>query len=72
MAIESFDNDSWITHVEYDTKTEQLRITMKGGQKSVYECQNVPYSIYEDFKNADSRGGFFNESIKGKYSHEWF
>jgi len=67
-----FDNDSWIQHVEYDPETSQMRITMKGGQKSVYECQDVPRDVYDAFKSAPSRGSFFNQNIKGNYTHKWF
>lgn len=68
----SFDNDSWIQHVEYDTETNEMVITMKGGTKNKYACQSVPDEVYEEFKRAGSRGTYFNNNIKGKYLHEWF
>lgn len=71
MLLE-FDNDSWIQFVSYDTETRQMRITMKGGKKNIYECQNVPQDVYHEFKKAGSRGNFFNNNIKGKYNFEWF
>lgn len=72
MTLLSFDNDSWIQHVEYDTETKQMRITMKGGKKNIYECQGVSLDVYEEFEKAGSRGNFFNNNIKGKYNFEWF
>lgn len=71
MKLE-FDNDSWIQHVSYDTDTQEMAITMKGGKKNVYACQGVPLEVFEAFKNAGSRGKFFNENIKGRYNHTWF
>lgn len=72
MTKHEFDNESWIQHVEYDDEKKQLRISMKGGQKSIYECSNVPMDVYTSFKSAPSRGGFFNNNIKGNFMHEWF
>ena len=72
MALLEFDNDSWIQHVAYDTETKQMRITMKGGKKNIYECQNVSQDVYDEFKKAPSRGNFFNNNIKGNYNFEWF
>jgi len=72
MVKHEFDNGSWISHVEYDDETSQMRITMKGGQKSVYECQDVPFNVYQAFRTAPSRGSFFNSDIKGQFNHKWF
>lgn len=72
MTKYEFDNDSWIQHVEYDDESQQMRIVMKGGKKSVYECQDVPKDVYDTFKSAPSRGSFFNTNIKGNYIHKWF
>lgn len=71
MILE-FDNDSWISHVKYNTETKEMVITMKGGTKNKYACQNVPREVFEEFKNSPSRGSYFNNNIRGKYNHEWF
>ena len=72
MELLEFDNDSWIQHVAYDTETKQMRITMKGGKKNIYECHGVEQDVYDEFKKAPSRGNFFNNNIKGNYNFEWF
>lgn len=72
MTKLEFENGSWIQKVEYDTETRRMVITMRGGSKNKYECQDVPIEIYNDFKSAPSRGKYFNSNIKGQYSHEWF
>jgi uncharacterized protein YxeA len=32
-----------------------------------YQYTNIPESLYYDFINADSLGGFYNDYIKGQY-----
>jgi len=72
MAIHEFDNDSWITHIKYDDELRLMWITMKSGQKNVYECEDVPMETYEGIRDAPSRGSYFNEHIKGQFMHKWF
>lgn len=72
MTLLDFTNDSWIQHVSYDTETKLMRIRMKGGQKSVYECEVVELETFYAFRDSPSRGTFFNENIKGRYLHHWF
>lgn len=68
----SFKNDSWIEEVSYNPVTKEMVIQMKGGEKNRYACENVPLEVYMDFKNADSKGSFFNHNIKGRYLNTWF
>ncbi len=35
----------------------------------VYEYHDVPYQAYKDWLGSDSKGGYFNRNIKGKYRH---
>ncbi len=35
----------------------------------VYSYANVPISVFIDMKKAESKGKYFNEKIKGKYTH---
>jgi len=72
MAIHEFDNDSWITNVKYDDESRLMWVSMKGGQKNIYECQDVPMETFTGFRSAPSRGSYFNENIKGQFLHKWF
>jgi len=65
----SFSNDSWITHVKYNTKSQLMMVST---QKDSYELQGVPLEIYLGFAKAPSKGKYFNASLKGKYSHAYF
>ena len=71
MVTESFAGKSWITNVEYDTETEKMRISIKN-DGNTYECQDVPYEVFAGFRDAPSKGQYFNMHIRGQYNHEWF
>ena len=60
----SFVNDSWITKVTYREDKQQMEIIMNG---TAYLFCNVPLSIYNEFKESDSRGEYYNDNIKGNY-----
>ena len=49
----------------YFTETETLRMIYLFGK--VYDYLKVPAEIYEEMKNAFSKGIFLNTRIKGKY-----
>lgn len=66
LVVLEFTNDSWITHVKYDTEKETMLISMKGDFQD-YECGGVKLSDYKKFENADSCGIHFNKHIKGKF-----
>ena len=58
---------SWIKSASFyscDTKTGFLLVKIKSSE---YIHQNVPISVWESFKKADSFGSFYNYNIKGKY-----
>ncbi len=49
----------------YDPQTETLRIIYISGK--VYDYLKVPTEVYEEMKNAFSKGIFLNTRIKGFY-----
>lgn len=51
-----------IIATSYNTLTEHLKITFKGGTQYMYS--NVYRLIYEGFENATSQGSYFNQFIK--------
>lgn len=54
-----------IRHFEYDDEARQLFVTFVTGRKYVYD--DVPEDVYEAFRTASSRGGFFNTNIRSHY-----
>ncbi|KFF25046.1 KTSC domain-containing protein [Chryseobacterium vrystaatense] len=51
----------------YFPETEVLRIIYQSG--SVYDYLKVPFSIYEKFRGARSKGSFLNSVIKRKFKY---
>jgi len=49
----------------YDETNRDLTITFVSGRRYVYE--GVPAAVYDAFKDASSRGGFFNHQIRDHY-----
>lgn len=56
-----------IVSVGYDADDSMLEIEFKEGK--VYQFNNVPEHIYEEFMSASSHGVYFHENIKNKYSY---
>lgn len=59
---------SWITSADYyscEGKTGFFIYTTDRGNQYIH--QEVPIAIWEGFKNASSKGSFYNENIKGRY-----
>lgn len=55
-----------IRHIHYKPAAEELSIWF-GPQGRRYRYFGVPEFIYEALRDAESRGRFFNQSIRGKY-----
>jgi hypothetical protein len=55
-----------ITFINYDAPTRQMHVTFKAGK--TYTFYGVPDQIYQAFLAAPSKGRYFSENIKDKYS----
>jgi hypothetical protein len=61
-------DSSWIDSIEYyscDEVSGYLILNTKKGGSYIHE--NVPIEVWNEFKNADSFGRFYNKNIKGNY-----
>ena len=61
-------DSSWIDSIEYyscDELTGYLIVNTKKGKSYIHK--NVPFQVWNEFKNADSFGRFYNQNIKGNY-----
>lgn len=61
-------DSSWIDSIEYyscDEVLGYLIINTKSGHSYIHK--NVPIQLWNQFKNADSFGRFYNQRIKGSY-----
>ena len=55
-----------IRHIHYKPESEELSIWF-GPEGRRYKYFGVPEFLYEALRDAESRGRFFNESIRGKF-----
>ena len=72
---EEFDcpDSRFLKRVTYNKDTLELSVHMeRAGEATVYTCINVPKFVYNGFKEATSKGSFFNKNIRGKYKHKYF
>jgi len=69
----SFEHTSWISRVFYRPKTRRMVILCRDNENQ-YELEDIDRSQYEEFKNAPSRGKYYNQNFKGIARHKsrWF
>ena len=59
---------SVVAAIKYDAKTSKLRVVYVSG--SVYDYKKVPEKVYNEMRNAASKGEFLNKHIKPRYEYE--
>lgn len=52
----------------HDAQATVLELQFRNG--AVYQYFGVPPRIYSDLLRADSKGGYFNRNIRGKYPYQ--
>jgi hypothetical protein len=57
-----------VAAIGYDDDTETLEIKFVAG--TVYRYRGVSQDVFEDFRQAPSKGAFFNRHIKDAYPFE--
>jgi hypothetical protein len=58
-----------IRHIHYKPAEEELSIWF-GPDGRRYKFYDVPEFLYEGLRDAESRGRFFNQSIRGRFESE--
>ena len=67
------DDSRFLKLVTYDTETLEMSVmSEKLGKETIYTCVDVPRFIFDGFKNAKSKGKFFNMNVRKKFSHKYF
>ena len=56
-----------IAEIIYHPSSEEMIVVFR--DESKYSFKNVPASTFEAFKNADSKGKFFGDNIRGQFSN---
>ena len=69
MAKHIFKNSSSCAHCDYEDDTKTLIIKFQSGNKE-HRFPNVPKSVFEGLKNADSPGKFFHANIRKQYPNQ--
>ena len=54
-----------IEWIGYEEKNHMLQVEFITG--GVYQYENVPQRVYQEFLSADSHGRYFESRIKGSY-----
>ena len=62
MAVSS----SWISNLAYDKGLRYATMVLKDGH--IYKILKLPFKIFEEWYYAHSKGTFFNENIRNKYT----
>ncbi|MFV5695164.1 KTSC domain-containing protein [Flavobacterium sp. LB3P122] len=58
---------SWITSANYFSCDGSSGFFVIETGNRTYIHQDMPYEVWENFKNADSKGSFYSGNIKGNY-----
>jgi hypothetical protein len=56
-----------IRYFRYDAARRELQVTFVTGRRYVYD--DVPQDVSEAFKAAFSKGTFFNQKIRDRYTY---
>lgn len=65
MKMLHVDSDA-IEAIGYEAASRRMRIRFTGGRE--YDFCGVPVSIFQGLHDAPSKGTFYNEHIRGRYS----
>lgn len=57
-----------LSKTEYDSETKKLIVSFKNGFN--YEYDEVPHSVYAQFRISESQGKFFNTKIAKTYKYK--
>ena len=61
-------DSSNVDQIGYDADTSELHVIFKK-TADCYVYSGVPADVYEQLMNADSKGQFLNQRIKGTYDY---
>ncbi len=56
-----------IEWIGYEQKKKMLQVEFIAG--GIYQYEDVPESLHQEFLNAPSHGQFFETQIKGQFAH---
>ena len=60
-------DSSWITSAKYLSCDGLVGFFVLEAGNKTYIHQDMPYEVWENFKNVDSKGSFYSRNIRGNY-----
>lgn len=60
-------NSSWIKGADYNSEDGEYGMMNIYTDAQKYTFIDVPVSVWNDFKNAPSKGSYYHANIKGRY-----
>jgi KTSC domain-containing protein len=66
MILETVESDV-IHAIGYDEDIHLLELIFNDGR--IYQYRNVPPELYKGLKQADSKGQYFQENIRGEFQY---
>jgi len=64
------DQSDWIRSAEYYSCDSQMGFLIIATESKESVHKNVPIGVWEAFKNAQGKGSFYNQAIKGEFKLE--
>lgn len=62
---------SFISGAQYNPKTRELYVNIHNNRgKTQYKYYDVDTKTFNNFKNAESKGKFFNQNVKNDYNYQ--
>jgi len=61
------EGDSWLESAHYYSCNEEAGFLIVKSSKKSFFHQNVPLKVWQCFKSANSKGGYYNFYIKNRY-----
>ena len=66
-VIETQDSTAF-KEIGYDAEGSRLFLRFRNSGRYIYS--DVPETVWQTLKDADSKGGYFNQEIRGHYAYE--
>ncbi len=66
MILQTVESDV-IHAIGYDPEIHLLELIFNDGR--IYQYRGVPPEVFEGIKNAESKGRYFNENIRGEFQY---
>jgi len=60
-------NSSLIKSYDYNSDSKVLKISFVDNAEVAYDFEGVPEPLFQEFRASNSKGRFFNSSIRGRF-----